>query len=383
MKEKKRLICTIIICSMLLSISFGKTKDIKAEEGNITSVENFTTDAPNLIDNYDEDSALCKKLEYDAEKHTTKLKSDVEEDLNKIGVFDEEIDELDNDTINTLNKSINTHVYVSYDIVNNVTGQYEHMKDDEIDNMVEEEISKDNLDYEEEGDSILDKVGTILGLKATKVNAAEPKYEAWNHPTGYNALKQTVYACQFKKGGIIYVTAKATWVKEAHYRNKDVFGVRVSRADIITNSWKCEHTATHRTESFVGQGIFGKWVKAKDNKKTNPTAWKMVGNGDGITYTVNLFGDRTDMNWNLRQGVNEYYDNEKIQIKFQCKPTSKKATKLTTHYWHSKTNKSISPSIGFSTSGTSFGGISVGVSGSSKNYYEEINHNAYLVYNHI
>ena len=95
-------------------------------------------------------------------------------------------------------------------------------------------------------------------------------------------------------------------------------------------------------------------------------------------YTVNLFGDRTNMNRNLRQGVQEYYDNEKIQIKFQCKPTSKKATILTTHYWHSKTNKSISPSIGFSS-----GGVSVGVSGSSKNYYEEINHNAYLVYNHI
>lgn len=379
MKEKaKKLISTVIICSMVLSIFGGRTNKIKADEVNIESVENFTTDAPNLIDNYDEDSALCKKLEYDVENHATKLKSDVEEDLNKIGVFDEEIEDLDDDTINTLNKSINTHVYVSYDIVNNLTGQYEHMKDDEIDNLVEEEITKDNLDYEEEEDSILEKVGTILGIEATKVNAAEPKYEKWDHPTGYNALKQTVYACQFKKGGIIYVTAKATWVKEAHYRNKDVFGVRVSRADIISKSWKCEHTVTHRTESFVGQGIFGKWIKTKDNPKTNPTAWKIVGKGDGIMYTVNLFGDRTNMNRNLRQGVQEYYDNEKIQIKFQCKPTSKKATILTTHYWHSKTNKSISPSIGFSS-----GGVSVGVSGSSKNYYEEINHNAYLVYNHI
>ena len=59
MKEKaKKIISTVIICSMVLSIFGGRTNKIKAEEVNIESVENYTTDAPNLIDNYDEDLSL-------------------------------------------------------------------------------------------------------------------------------------------------------------------------------------------------------------------------------------------------------------------------------------------------------------------------------------
>ncbi len=45
MKEKaKKIINTVIICSMVLSILGGRANKIKAEEVNIESVENYTTD---------------------------------------------------------------------------------------------------------------------------------------------------------------------------------------------------------------------------------------------------------------------------------------------------------------------------------------------------
>ena len=87
-----------------------RADDIMLAENSIQ----VQTNAPNLIDNYDEDSILCDKLEYDVENDTTDLKDDVEENLNKAGVLDEEINELDEETIDELNRSINTSVYIGY-----------------------------------------------------------------------------------------------------------------------------------------------------------------------------------------------------------------------------------------------------------------------------
>ena len=56
----------------------------------------------------------------------------------------------------------------------------------------------------------------------------------------------------------------------------------------------------------------------------------------------------------------------------------KKYVIFATSYNHAMTNKSISPSISIGSEG-----ISVGVSGSSTNYYSDLSYNAYLDYKHI
>ena len=374
-KKNKSLITKILVLILVISyVQYTKTQ-VNANDITASNVEIQSSDSniPNLVDDYDEESVLCQKLEYDAQRDTTELPSKIERELNEVGVFDEEINNLDENTLDELSNSINIKVHISYISVDDKTGKINELDSDEIDDIIDEQIDDGKIDYEETDDnSFLSDIASAIGFLPLNVKAKEPIYEDWDHPKASTsgAMKQTVYACQFSKKGTIYVTAKATWLKEAYYRNKDVFGVSVANADIIAGSYSCLHTATHVT--FCNSSYT--W----DYLSTKPNSWIVGGAGDGIAYTVNLFGNRKKMN--ARQSIyfGEQYSNEFIQIKFRCKYTSKKNVKLVTHYKHCKTSNSITPSISIST-----GGLSVDVSGSSKNYYDEITHNAYLVYNHI
>lgn len=368
-KLKKNIaICTSISLAILC---FYNNVQIKAgaSEKNNTNIQ-VQTDAPNLINNYAEDSMLCDKLKYDMKNNTTDLKNDVEEELNKAGVFDEEINDLDNETINELNKSINTKVYINYvsvDEINN--GTVKKLNNNDIDDIIEERIEEDKLYYEEDK-SLVEKIENALNSISVHAEAAEPLYEDWSHPKTKNKVKQTIYACQFEKKGKIYVTAKAYWLEEAYYKNIDVFGVTVKNGNIIKNTAKCTHTA-----NYISYSSYYKNGEYKEKLVTHPDAFK--NKVDAIACKVNLFGDRTKINAAIQANVYDYYKDEYIELKFQCRYENTYVI-FATSYNHAATNKNISPSISFSNSG-----ISVGVSGSSSDYYSELSYNAYMDYKHI
>lgn len=367
-KEELKRIIAVSVSMILANLCCCNSVQIKADDK--ISTENsiqVQTNAPNLIDNYDGDSILCNKLEYDVENNTTGLKDDVEENLNRAGIFDEEINDLDEETIDELNRSINTSVYIDYVSVDEEkNGNVTEMKNDEIDDIIEERIEEDKIDYEED-ETPFEKIGKSLGIIPTDVGAKEPLYDDWNHPKTKNKVKQTIYACQFKKKGKIYVTAKAYWLDEAYYRNVDVFGVTVKNGNVIRNTAKCKHTATYRCYSG-----YGTYIKKNE---THPDAFKNT--VDGVACKVNLFGNRRNMKINAMRNIYDYYDDEYIELKFQCR-YEKKYVIFATSYNHAMTNKSISPSISIGSEG-----ISVGVSGSSTNYYIDLSYNAYLDYKHI
>ena len=371
--KTRKIVAFLNVFVLLCLCSYGNI-NIKAQEvSNDDSLIQVQTEAPNLIDNYDEDSILCNKLEYDAYNDVTDLKADVEKELNEAGIFDEEIEELDDETIDELNRSINTTVSISYICVDeDEDGTVTEMDNDEIDDIVEERIEENKIDYEEDK-SLLEEFGESIGIIPKKVDASEPLYEDWNHPKTKNKVKQTIYACQFKKKGKIYVTAKAYWLEEAYHRNIDVFGVCTKNCNIIRNTAKCKHTATCRTVYKGGR-------VEKEALETHPTAGENETNG--VAFKVNLFGKRSDINLYKLSRTNEYYrevyyDDEYIEVKFQCRYESKYVA-FATSYHHSMTSKSITPSISISGSG-----ISVGISGSSKNYYVKLSYNAYMDYKHI
>ena len=335
------------------------------------TIKSYETNAPNLVDGCEKNSVIEKKLEYDVENDTTKLKDNVEMELNEIGIFDEEINDLDKDTIDALNRSINTQISISYIEIDELTGKTKELNEDEINEEIQDQIDSDKIECEDE--SVLKELGEKIGFLSVTVKASKPIHEEWDHPTTKNKVKQTLYACQFKKKGTIYVTAKAYWLQEAYYRNNDVFGVTVGRCDIVPHSWSCKHTATYRyvvTSPFYSTGT--------QKKETHPSAYDIGDSANGIAYTVNLFGDRKKMKACQYAGTIEHYDDEKIEIKFQCKYTSKKSVKLVTSYYHSETNKTIEPSIGVDS-----GGISLSVSSSSTQYYSKLSYSAYLLYDHI
>ena len=88
---KTRKIVALLNAFVLLCSCSYSNINIKAQEvSNDDSSIQVQTEAPNLIDNYDEDSILCNKLEYDADNNVTHLKTDVEKELNEAGIFDDE-----------------------------------------------------------------------------------------------------------------------------------------------------------------------------------------------------------------------------------------------------------------------------------------------------
>ena len=330
------------------------------------------SDAPNLLENYDKDSMLCKKLSYDEENNTTSLSNEVEESLNKVGVFDSEIDELDAETLDCLENAIYTEVYISYVNVDEVTGEAVELTNAEIDEIIEEKIEDGEIEYKKKKDVFLTK---CIGIIPQEVYAADVYYDDDESSESVTkAVKQTIYACQYKKGGTIYVTASATWLKEAYYRNKDVFMVSVDNADIISKSYSCTHTATYSYFSmYTGNTI-------ENVRKTKPNTYYITNNGDGIAYVVNLFDSRPNLIAVQASGAGiTNYKNEKITIKFKCTVANENVKKVTLvpHYFHAKTNVSVSPKISVSQ-----GGITVSASGKSKNYYKEITNNSILQYNY-
>lgn len=365
-KMKKGIaICTSMSLAILCCCNYVYIK-VGASVNNDTNIQ-VQTDAPNLIDNYNEDSVLCDKLEYDVENNTTDLKNDVEEELNKAGVFDEEINDLDNETINELNESINTKVYINYVSVDETdNGTVKELNDSDIDDIIEERIEEDKLSYEEDK-SPLEEIENLWTVHA---EAAKPLHEDESHPKTKNKVKQTIYACQFEKKGKIYVTAKAYWLEEAYYKNIDVFGVAIKNANIIRNTAKCTHKA-----NYISYSSYYKNGEYKEKLLTHPDSFE--NNINGITCKVNLFGNRTKIDAAKLANVYDYYKDECIELKFQCRYESKYVV-FATSYNHAKTSKGISPSISFSSSG-----ISVGVSGSSTNYYSKLSYNAYMDYKHI
>ena len=246
------------------------------------------------------------------------------------------------------------------------------MKQEEVDDIIEENIEKGIYEYQEK-ENIVSKIFTKMGIKSVEVKGATKSASDTDYSPS-KAVKSVLICTQEKKGGKISVSYTASWLKEAYYRGKDVLGVTMKRAYYDKSSLKCYHSAKHYWTQTVYLDKHAFRRNYSETLNTKPTA-KNTG-VSGFTFTVNLFGERNKMNG---LGIsNEKYTNEYINIRFTCKASSKKNVIMATDYNHWKSNKSVSPSISISG-----GGISVGVSGRSTNYYQKLDGNAYVNFNHI
>lgn len=365
----KKIANGLLIFSLVFN-TYGIIFNVKAEDDNL--IECVNTNTVNLVDNKGEDSILLDKLEYDAKNNVTDLSDDIEEELNEVGVFDSEIEQLDDYTIEKIEGSVNTQVSVIYYKDNEKTGKKDEMSQAEVDRIIEENIQEGVCEYEEKTD-LISEIFTKIGFKSVQVHAAQVS----DSDTDYSpskAVKSVLICTQEKKGGKINVSYTASWLKEAYYRGKDVLGVTMKRADYDKNSLKCYHTANHSWTQTVYIDKHAFRSNHSEQLSTNPTA-KHTGIS-GFTFTVNLFGERNKMNG---LGIsNEKYSNEYINIRFTCSASSKKNVVFSSDYNHWKSNISVSPSISVSEEG-----VSVGVSGSKTNYYQKLDGNAYVNFNHI
>lgn len=305
----------------------------------------------------DTNSILYKKLVYDKENYVSRLSQQLEKKLNEAGVFDSELEGLDQKTIDSLENASNISVQVSYTSIDDLTGEKKEMSLEEVDEVLQSN-SKD-----------IKSIAKFIQPKGVSAKILVSDSASGTSASG--AVKQTVLCSQASAKAKIYCTYTASWLKEAYYRGKDVLGVTFSNFDITEKSWSCKHTATYKC---IGQGL-----DASNEMKENPTTYYCGSGGSGIAFQVNLFGNRDEINGSAGAGVYESYDNEKIVITFNGTPTNNSTPncKFTSDYWHLKTSRNLSPSVSVSSSG-----LSVSVSGGKTNEYERITNNAYLLFKH-
>lgn len=313
---------------------------------------------PDLVDNYDPDSTLCQKLEYDQNTNVLGLDCDLEERLNAAGILDSELEDMDPEIIEELMESDN--ILVSNEYYETVENEDEEETSD-IDNIETETLDKDRID------SLISDCIQTGSMECDIIPTGSPVVISSS-----GALKQAIIVSQKKGSKDIKVVYTATWLKQAKYRNIDVCGVAISNASLKDESWSCTHTADYTLYNEFGG------VSKKEKKKTKPNDYVIADGGKGVVYQVDLFGDTDTIEEAKKYGIKHCYKNEAITISFKCTvdDTDIKTCNFTSKYHHLKTKKEITPSISFSFSGD----LSVGISGSSKNYYQRITRNAYVPY---
>lgn len=326
---------------------------------------------PNLKNGLDEDGSLVKKLEYDADKDATELPNEMEESLNEVGVFDEDINSLSEETRDDLSKASSIGVQIEYTEMNE-TNESNLTEVEKVNSLVEDCIDNDLLDYSEvEETNRIEDFLTSVGILPQKVYGAdkkinEHKSDEKNKNYGVSssgAVKQIIYAYQFKKGGQIWVVATAKWLKIPNNRQKDVFSVYIDNSDLLPSTFKCTHKADQ---------ILLPAMKVINKKETHPSAYVVGANGKSVAYTFDLFGN------NFNDDILIEYLNDTVEISLRAKVENKniKTVTIVTHYMHCKTGISPSPSVSLDAKGLP--SIGVGVNVFAK--YEEITNNPLMNY---
>ncbi len=347
--SRKRIISSIFGLGMVASMlcystaSAHETTTILAKK--LASNIQYTTSGRDLLSDYKKDSALCQKLAQEYAEHRTSLSEETEKKLNEMGVFDDEINDLSQEQLKSIDGAYNCSVKINY-YEEDAKGKYKKMNLTEIDNAVEEKYGEEIEKNKENSGikSILNK--TIFGAVT-----AGAKTTATTTTSKSGAMKQVLWCVQNYKGGNVRISYLCTWLKRPKYKGVDVIGIYIDDAKVVPKSSSikhiCEYTphgADYETKSYT------------DNTPAQTTS-------NGVAFTFKVFSNEAA---NIKD--------ERILLQMSCEPKSKKIYAWGT-YIHAKKNTTIAPGVSIST-----GGISVSVSASQSDVYEQITNNPYIAF---
>lgn len=345
MKFKKFLtIEMIVVFSMFTVLNESSILTVYAEEIDeqfepISQI--VQTNGYDLIENYNEDSDLCKKLEEEVDNSTEILDSDIEEKLNKVGIFDEEIEEFSEELIELLNNGVNYNIYIEYSEVND-DGNRILMNPDSVDEIIYEKY------YEDSDIAKTDSQGQETENIATYTLSSS---DTTNVETNKGKLKQTVMALQNSSSNRVYIYYCASWIETPSCRSQDVCGVSVGGARPVYNT-------IGGSTSFV-------------NGANKYTFYFTNSDHDGISITKDISGVAVNINlW----GNTDF----KVILYYYAEIDNKQkggSINVIGQYYHAKYNVSVKPSISFSGSGAGFS-----LSPSIEKNYEQVVSNPGVTY---
>lgn len=320
----KKVLVFSMSLGMIISLSSYDLALAKIKGYNKSGFMKYDTNANNLLDNNKKGSELCNKLQNDYNKSVTRLSEKREKEMNAIGVFDSEIQALDEKTIDEINNAYSCSVTIRYYEENTTNGTLEEMSSSGIDDIIQE-LYKDD----EEKINPVEKFLSKIIFNSIEVEA-KSKSDVTISPSG--KMKQIICCTQTRKGGDIKVSYLCKWLQRPKYKKKDIAGIYLKNATPRKNTWKATHQCEYRENANNSYKTESKEIK---NYKYST---------EGMATSFNLFtGTLVDIK------------DERILIEFYCTMDDKDWDYIVAsgEYYHCKVNTSYSPGISISKDGIS------------------------------
>lgn len=334
----------------LTSYNIAKASEIEINKVNDdNALVGYETNANNLVDDYDEDSELCQKLELDYENSITDLSEEREKELNEIGVFDSDIEAWDDDMIEKINNAYAYSMSVMYYGENHEDGTLEELTAEETDEVIEDVYGEELEETKEEKENILEQAleNTVFGaVKAKAKSYSDTKIQSVDS----GKIKQILACIQKTKGGDINVIYSNLWLVRPFHVKTDVAGVSLKNATPLSGTAK----AYYKYEYMFSD--FGKWQKPEKPRYTD----KIKQSGFGVAAEFEFMYSSPKLE----------FRNDLFIIDFDCKIDDKKKRTgicATGNYCHCTAKRTVSPGICIGVDS-----ISVSVSGSYSDVYKTV-----------
>lgn len=178
---RKKIVAILIIFSIIMGeIPFTIVDKIYADdridkEYNI----NVSEDTPNLLDNYDKESVLCDILESEVDDNTTELPQEVEQSLNKAGLFDCDIENLNEEAIDDILDAENIYVSITY-LQEDINGEIKELNCQEVEEVFDNLVEDGKFQYEKEQSCVRNFLQDI-GIFPETVYAGTKKMKGVRH----------------------------------------------------------------------------------------------------------------------------------------------------------------------------------------------------------
>lgn len=275
-------------------------------------------------------------LKSEASVRRTKISEKIEKKLNEQGIFDDEINMLDKQTIKNVEEGNQYSVYIDYFEENTEDGDIsdKEMSATEVDNLISEqcnnvENSKFEYTLSKKEDNVFKKILKKLSFGTVDVKAKED--------TDYSNSGKCKRTLVLSKNGSkkVNVSVVYNWVKSPEYRLTDYVNVYLKNASPDKSTGKAYYTCdywvningkknygsrnfqyTYKNMSLSDKSMAFKAKLVDEGYKSSSYNHKL-----GLSYTATIDNN----NWNYVVATGEYL--------------------------HQKANVSISPSITFSSSG--------------------------------
>ena len=308
----KRMMAMVIAMSLVICVNCN-TANVYAlgSEGLEDSNENFT-------DNIEDCEYIEQKVEDELKEDTGLLIPEIEEELNKQGVFDDEIEqyaeEYASEYVNELNKSepedikVQAQYYEIYDTeeLEGVSVKEEELvpaSAEDVNEYLAEEYYDENLDDKDsDNSSIVEWVLEKIGIKSVNVHAETQSKGGQNDKNNKTMLKKTIICTRAKskdrKGKkYLYVHAIFKWDKMPKYRDLDTLSIKWNNAVYYDYEYEKNTSVSHF------------WTKHQYDYRTDVTNGK-VRNVSTKGYSVNM---KENANYHILKNNQYYLDDNGIR----------------------------------------------------------------------